>query len=200
MPKSAKNDCARHCRCGTEIEMPNEKRGIFTFIEVFIDMIINLLSILMGYLLVMMINWGEEINNIYITHPVALIIIFANVLCASFVYLVFNFYKPNRYLRNFKSFPLVFKGNFIYFGSLAVITAFVCRPGYRQIILFWIFFTAFLSTSFLTFKRHVIRLTLQLLRKKQYHLIQIRMQKIFYLRLSFDYGTTPWRISLWKKR
>ena len=156
-----------------EIIMQSEKRGVLSTVEAYIDMLINLVAIVMSYLFVKMINWGEEINNIYITHPVALIIIFANVLCASFVYLIFNFYKPNRYQHHFRSFPLVFKGNFIYFGTLAVITAFVCRPGYRQIILFWIFFSAFLSTSFLTFKRHIIRLILHLFRKKQYHLRKV---------------------------
>lgn len=142
-------------------------------IEAYIDMLINLSSIVISYIFLVMINWGEEIGGISIAHPVTIIIIFGNVLCASFVYHILNFYKPNRYVRHFRSFPLVFKGNFVYFGALAVITAVVARPGYRQIVLFWILFAAFLSTAFLTFKRHVIRITLQLLRKKQYHLRKV---------------------------
>jgi len=153
--------------------MQYERRGVLSTVEAYIDMLINLGAIVISYLFIKMINWGEEIESIYISHPVTIIIIFGNVLCASFVYHILNFYKPNRYLRHFRSFPLVFKGNFIYFGALAVITTFVARPGYRQIILFWILFSAFLSTSFLTFKRHVIRLTLQLLRKKRYHLRRV---------------------------
>ena len=153
--------------------MHNERRGVLSTVEAYIDMLINLGSIVISYLFIKMINWGEEINDIYISHPITIIIIFGNVLCASFVYHILNFYKPNRYLRHFRSFPLVFKGNFVYFGALAVITVFVARPGYRQIILFWMLFTAFLSTAFLTFKRHVIRITLQLLRSKQYHLRKV---------------------------
>lgn len=153
--------------------MQNEKRGVLSTIEAYIDMLINLSAIVISYLFIKMINWGEEIGSIYITHPLALILIFANVLCASFVYLVLNFYKPNRYLHHFRSFPLVFKGNFVYFGFIAVITAFVAKPGYRQIVLVWLFFSAFLSTAFLTFKRHVIRITLEVLRRKQYHLRKV---------------------------
>ena len=153
--------------------MHSERRGILSVVEVYIDMLINLGAIAISYLFIKMINWGEEINKIYISHPVTLIIIFGNVICASFVYLIFNFYKPNRYQRHFRSFPLVFKGNFFYFGTLSVITAFVAQPGYRQIILFWILFSAFLSTAFLASKRHAIKLVLQLLRKKQYNLRRV---------------------------
>ena len=152
--------------------MPNEKRGVFTALEAFIDMIITLISILMGYLLVMMINWGDEMI-INVVHPVAIIIIFFNMLVASFIYHIMNLYKPMRYLRPYRSFPAVFRANCVYFGIMTVITAFVVRPGYRQIILFWILFAAIISTSFLTFKRHVIKVFLQVLRKKQYHLRKV---------------------------
>ena len=152
--------------------MPNEKRGIFTSIESFIDMLLNLVSILMGYLLVMMINWGEEMI-INVAHPVAIIIIFCNMLISSFIYHIMNLYQSMRYLRPFRSFPAVFHANCVYFGIMTVITAFVARPGYRQIILFWILFAAIISTAFLTFKRHLIKVALQILRKKQFHLRKV---------------------------
>ena len=58
--------------------MQNEKRGIFTTIEAYVDMLINLVSILMGYLFIILIDWGGEAINI--THPVA-IIIMSTVIC-----------------------------------------------------------------------------------------------------------------------
>lgn len=164
--------CVKAYLAGLETLMPNEKRGVFTAIEAFIDMILNLISILMGYLLVMMIHWGEE-RIINIIHPVAIVIIFCNMLVASFIYHVMNLYKHMRYLRPFRSFPAVFRANFVYFGIMTIITTFVARPGYRQIVLFWILFSAIISTSFLTFKRHLIKVVLQLLRKKQYHLRKV---------------------------
>ena len=147
--------------------MQNEKRGVISTFENYFDMLINLGAILISYLFIKMIKWGESIKQIYISHPVAIIIIFGNLICASFIYHVFNVYKPNRYHGNFRSFPIIFKANFFYFGALAIITVFLARPGYKQIVLTWIFLSAFLSTSFLSFKRHIIKITLQLLRKKQ---------------------------------
>ena len=144
--------------------MQNEKRGVLSTFEVYIDMIINLVSIVTAYLFVVMIRWDEGIS-VNITDSIAIIIIFANILAASLVYHILNLYKPNRYLRHFKSFPVVFRVNFVYFGTIAVITSFVARAGYKQMILTWILFAAFLSTAFLTFKRHIIRKNL----KEVYH-------------------------------
>jgi Undecaprenyl-phosphate glucose phosphotransferase len=151
--------------------MQNEKRGIFTTIEAYVDMLINLVSILMGYLFIILIDWGGEAINI--AHPVAIIIIFLNMLISSFVYHVMNLYRPTRYMKPFRSFPEIFKVNCVYFGIITVLTAFIARPGYRQIVLFWILFAAVISTSFLTFKRHAIKVVLQLLRSKQYHLRKV---------------------------
>ncbi len=152
--------------------MQNEKRGVLSTFEVYIDMLINLASIVTAYLFVVMIRWDEGIS-VDITDSIAIIIIFANILAASFVYHILNLYKPSRYQRHFKSFPVVFRANFVYFGALAVITAFVARAGYKQMILTWILFAAFLSTVFLTFKRHIIRIVLQALRDKKYHMRKV---------------------------
>jgi len=151
--------------------MQNEKRGVFTTIEAYIDMLINLVAILMGYLFIIMIDWGGEAINI--AHPIAIAIIFLNMLTSSFIYHVMNLYRPTRYMKPFRSFPEVFRVNCVYFGIITILTAFIARPGYRQIVLFWILFAAVISTSFLTFKRHVIKVVLQLLRSKQYHLRKV---------------------------
>ena len=152
--------------------MQNEKRGVLSTVEVYIDMLINLASIVTAYLFVVMIRWDDGIS-VDITDSLAIIIIFANILAASLVYHILNLYKPSRYQRHFRSFPVVFKVNFIYFGALAVITAFVARAGYKQMILTWILFAAFLSTVFLTFKRHIIRLISETLRDKKYHMRKV---------------------------
>ena len=151
--------------------MQNENRGILSAVESYIDMLINVIAILISYLFVVMLKWIDVTINI--THPYAIIVIFANVLVASFVYHIMNLYKPARYLRPFRSFPQVFNANAVFFGTNTIITTFVARPGYRQFLLFWILFSAILSTIFLTFKRHVIKAVLQVLREKQYNLRKV---------------------------
>lgn len=151
--------------------MHNGKQGVFATVEAYIDMLMNLIAILMGYVFIVMIDWGDELIDI--THPMAIIIIFFNVLLSSFIYHVLDLYRPMRYMKPYRSFPEVFKVNTVYFGLITVITAFVTRPGYRQVILFWILFSAIISTAFLTFKRHIIKVVLQILRAKQYHLRKV---------------------------
>lgn len=151
--------------------MRNGKQGVFATLEAYIDMLINLIAILMGYVFIVMIDWGDELIDI--THPIAIIIIFANILTSSFIYHVLDLYRPMRYMKPYRSFPEVFKVNSIYFGIITVMTAFVAKPGYRQVVLFWILFSAIISTAFLTFKRHTIKVVLQILRAKQYHLRKV---------------------------
>ncbi len=151
--------------------MPNGKRAIFATVEAFIDMLINLCSIMIAFLFNSMIPWGDKFIDV--AHPLAIAIVFLNVLLTSFTYNVCNVYRPTRYMKPYRSFPEVFKVNSIYFGSMIIIAAFVTRPGYRQVVLFWLLFSYILSTSFLTFKRHGIKVILQLLRSKQYHLRKV---------------------------
>ena len=146
-----------------------ENRGIFSIIENYVDIIINLLAIAMAYVFVIMI-YGPKIN---IANPGAILIIFGDVIVCSFVYHMMNIYKPNRYVRSFRSFPAVFHANFVFFGTIALITAFCARSGYKQFVLFWVLFAFIISTAFLTFKRHMIKVIMRMLHSKQYNLRRI---------------------------
>ena len=161
--------CSLYFYPSKEIMMQNESRGIFTAIENFIDMIINLFAFLVAYLFVLMI----EEPKIPLINPGTVAILFFNLMAASFTYHICNLYRPSRYMKPFRSIPEVFKVNLIYFGTMAVIAAFVTRVGYRQFVLFWILFSAAISTAFLSFKRHIIKVILVALRSKQYHLRKV---------------------------
>ena len=149
--------------------MQNENRGLFSAIENYIDMLINLISFVMGYLFVIMI----EGNIVNLAHPITIVLLFVNMLASSIIYHAMNLYTPSRYMKPYRSLPAVLKANAVYFGINTVIAAFVTAPEYKQFILFWILFSSIISTSFLTFKRHVIRLFLQMMRSKQYHLRKV---------------------------
>jgi Undecaprenyl-phosphate glucose phosphotransferase len=160
-----------------ELIMQNDNRGLFDMLETYVDMLINLIAFLASYLFVLIVEEHlVDLTNpvtIDLTHPVTIAILFLNMLMSSITYHILNLYKPMRYSRPFRSFPIVFKVNLVYFGTLAVVSTFVTRVGYRQFILFWILFSAIVSTAFLTFKRHIIRVALSLLRSKQYHLRKV---------------------------
>ncbi len=149
--------------------MHNEGRGIFSEIESFIDMLINMIAFVMAYIFLIMIE-GVLVE---LSNPITIMILFLNMLLASFTYHLLNVYRSSRYMKPFRSFPEVFKVNFIYFGTLAVIATFLTRPSYRQFILLWVLFSAILSTAFLAFKRHTIKVILSVFRSKQYHLRKV---------------------------
>ena len=156
-----------------EFMMQNENRGIFSAFETYIDMLINLIAFVISYIFVIMIDRSETVL-VELVHPATIVILFLNMLLSSFVYHILNLYRPTRYMKPYRSFPEVFKVNVVYFGSMAVISAFVTRVGYRQFIMFWILFSAIISTAFLTFKRHIIKVILALLRSSsKYHLRKV---------------------------
>ncbi len=149
--------------------MQNENRGVFSAFETYIDMLINMIAFIISYIFVIMIE-GQRVE---LANPVTIVILFFNMLACSFVYHMLNVYRPSRYMKPYRSLPEIFKVNFVYFGTLAIISAFVTRIGYRQFIMFWILFSAIISTAFLTFKRHIIKVILALLRSRQYHLRKV---------------------------
>ena len=156
-----------------EFMMQNENRGIFSAFETYIDMLINLIAFVISYIFVIMIDRSGTVL-VELVHPATIVILFLNMLLSSFVYHILNLYRPTRYMKPYRSFPEVFKVNVVYFGSMAVISAFVTRVGYRQFIMFWILFSAIISTAFLTFKRHIIKVILALLRSSsKYHLRKV---------------------------
>ena len=152
--------------------MQNENRGVFSAFETYIDMLINMIAFIISYIFVIMID-SSETALVELLHPVTIIILFFNMLMTSFVYHMLNVYRPLRYMKPYRSLPEILKVNLIYFGALSAIAAFLTRAEYKQFILFWILFSAILSTAFLAFKRHTIKVVLALLRTRQYHLRKV---------------------------
>jgi len=150
--------------------MQNENRGVFSAFETYIDMLINMISFLISYIFVVML---EGTPRVELANPVTVVILCFNMLLASFVYHLLNVYRPSRYMKPYRSLPEIAKVNTVYFGALATVTAFITRAGYKQFMLFWILFSAIISTAFLTFKRHIIKVVLALLRARQYHLRKV---------------------------
>lgn len=149
--------------------MQNENRGVFSAFETYIDMLINMIAFLISYIFVIMLE-GPKVE---LANPVTVVILCFNMLASSLVYHMLNVYRPSRYMKPYRSFPEIFKVNSVYFGALAAVSAFITRIGYRQFIMFWILFSAIISTAFLTFKRHIIKVVLALLRSRQYHLRKV---------------------------
>lgn len=132
-------------------------------------MFINSVALVVSY--VFLLFFFE--HKIAITQPLTIAIMFLNILALSFVYHVLNVYRPTRYMKSYHSFPEILKVNFVFFGIMMLIVVFSTRASYRDFVLFWYLFWFITSTAFLTFKRHIIKVVLLALRKKQYHLRKV---------------------------
>lgn len=146
-----------------------QNRNLFSMIESYIDMLINLVALIVSYVFVLFFNE----HTIDLKEPLVLVIVFGNIIFLSFVYHLFNVYRASRYSRQFHSIPEILKVNFVFFGIMVFITAFTARESLRGFILYWYLFWFLTSTAFLTFKRHAIKTVLKYLRKRQFHLKKV---------------------------
>lgn len=139
-------------------------------LETYLDMLINIVAIFMSYIFTVMII---KDNVVGLSEPLAIAFIFANVILLSFVYHAMGMYRTNRYMKPYHSLPVVLRANLVYFGIAAAICALIVRDDIKSFILIWYLLTAVLSTSFLTFKRHGIKVAIRVLRKKNYSLKRV---------------------------
>lgn len=160
-----------------EKAMRNERKGLLDVIEVYIDMFLNLSAILIAYFFAMLVK-GESISEagstvVKLNAPWTVAIIAVNVLAASFVFHVSGLYHPTRYQRRYRSLPAALKATLMYYGPLALVILISTRKDYVVFFLFWALFAATFSTSFLTFKRHLIKVLLRGFRRYRYNLRKI---------------------------
>ena len=150
--------------------MQNNNRGFLAIMETYIDMIINIVAIFASYVLTVLIF---QVEVIPLFNAVTVAIIFANILLISFTYNLLNMYRANRYAKTYHSFPEVLRANLIYFGIMAAISAVATAEAYRAFVLIWILFVFIMSTAFLTFKRHIIKVVLKTWRSGHYNLRKV---------------------------
>ena len=151
--------------------MNNENRGFLSTIETYLDMLINLIAFLVAYVLTILVE-GEA--TLSFESPYTISIIFINVLFASFVYHAFNLYRKTRYMGRFHSFFEIFKVNLVYFGIATLVAAlWDIREDFGHFVIMWFALTAVLSTAFITFKRHTIKVILKSRNRKNYNLKKV---------------------------
>ncbi len=150
--------------------MQNQQKGILDIVEVYIDLLINLIAMLMAYFFGIMIF---ETVVVDITKPKILLFIMISSLLGSFIYHMMNMYKLSRYRSSNHTLPRVLKANFVYFGMTAVVIALITEDSVKEFLLVWILLTALISTSLVTFKCHLIKNILAAFRRRQYNLRRI---------------------------
>ncbi len=144
--------------------MNSDRRNIFVAVENIIDFFVNILSVFVGYIFAILLYEGNVINISAMPVVFAIAVL---LFASSFTYQAFNLYRRVPSHRPYKPVVDVFKANFIFFGLLLILAgSFV--PGYIKLfIVYWILFTALISTAILVYKKRTIIKMIIEMRKKQ---------------------------------
>ena len=150
--------------------MQNQQRSILDVVEGYIDMLINLISILMAYFFTVM-AFGEMV--VPLANPRPMIFVGSISFMSYFVYHLMNLYRSSRYRSRLRMWPRVINANFVLYGIVEFIIAMVTEDASRTFFLIWIIISASISTAMLLFKCRMIKALLSAFRRKQYNLRRI---------------------------
>ena len=150
--------------------MQNQQKGIFDVVEGYIDMLINLISVMMAYFFTVIV-FGDA--TIPISNPRPMLFVASVSLSSYLIYHIANLYRPDRY-RNFTIgwFKIV-RASAILYGMVALFVAMVTDGVSRDFFLVWTGFSLVISTAMIMFKCRTIRSIIAAFRKKQYDLRRI---------------------------
>ena len=150
--------------------MQNQSRGILDIVEGYIDMFINLISMLMAYFFTIM-AFDEVVIPLLNPKPIAFV---ASVSFASyFIYHLMNLYALARYRTRHRFLTRIINANFVLYGMVEIIIALATEDISRRFFAVWILFAVIISTAVLLFKCRVIKSVLAAFRRKQYNLRRI---------------------------
>lgn len=150
--------------------MQNQHRSIFDLAEGYIDMLINVISIIMAYFFAVM-AFGQVV--VAISNPRPMIFVFSITFSSFFIYHLMSLYKPSRYRIRMRMWTRIINANLILYGLVAFMVAIVTEDISRKFCFLWIIISAVISTAMLSFKYRVIKGVLSSFRKRQYNLRRI---------------------------
>ena len=150
--------------------MQNQQKGALDIVEGYIDMLLNLLSILMAYFFTVTI-FGETV--VVLSDPRTMALMLATSFTSYLVYHLMNMYKLSRYRALNRFLPRVINANFVLYGIVEILVAFITTERGRTFLLIWVLISAVISTAIIAFKIRFIRAVLAIFRTNQYNLRRI---------------------------
>lgn len=151
--------------------MQNERRSIFSLIENYVDMLLNIISIYIAFFFSCLVE--EPAENLYPTLPGTIIFILLITLALSLIYQLFNVYRPTVFIKSSKAKADIIRANLTAFSILTLVIMLFAREGNRGFLAYWIAITFITSTTILSFKRKIVLFVLSALREKQYILRKV---------------------------
>ena len=133
--------------------MRQDRPGLFAAFENGFDIVLNFGLMIVAYMLTLPIL-GRADFNIY-EHTVILAL-FAAVLLLSFIYQMFNLYRPIPHIRISHFLHHIIRANCIFFALAVILTVVFFEDEKREFLIVWIAIFTVISTAFLLVKKRII--------------------------------------------
>lgn len=147
--------------------MRNDNRSLFSIFENMLDMLINMLSFIGGYVFTFTII-GSPV--VLITDSSVQVLVFFAVIASSLVYQILNLNRPMPIINDHYPVGNIIVANVIYFSMAIVSVALFVRDEKMEFMIIWMVLTAITSTTALLFKKSIIVSILHTLRRKRYNI------------------------------
>ena len=147
--------------------MRSDRPGLLAALENVFDMVLNFGLMIVAYMLTVVIL-SRATFNIY--EHTTILALFAAVLLLSFIYQMFNLYRPIPHIRISHFLHHIIRANCIFFAIAAMLVAVFFENEEREFLVVWLTVFSIISTAFLLLKKRLIINMILSWRKKRFRL------------------------------
>lgn len=148
----------------------NNSNPVLITIENLVDMLLNLASMAMAYVLAALLMGVEEELP---SSPRFIFIMLPVVVIQSLVFLTANLHRPISSVNPGSILFKIFRVNTLYLLAVNAVLAFVYEGGDRKFVLIWIAVSYVIGTALLVFKKRMIIRFVLFLRKRRYNIRKV---------------------------
>lgn len=144
--------------------MNNDNRNPFSMLENGLDMVINMAAFFVSYILMIALRMPATVS---LESTTTLSMLFIGVIVSSFIYQLFNLYRPIPYIGiRYALSPIIF-ANVTFFGMIILGTFIFSNGAKQEFIIVWCLLTAIISTAVLLLKKRLVISIVRLSRKQR---------------------------------
>lgn len=150
--------------------MRSERPGALAALENVIDIVLNFGIMIVAYMLTIVILSSAALN---IYEYTVILMMFVAVLLLSFIYQLFNIYRPIPHIRISHFVHHIIRANCIFFAIAIIAVALLVEDERRLFLFVWISIFTVISAAFLTLKKRIIVNITLAWRKNQFKLQKV---------------------------
>ncbi|MBQ7363881.1 MAG: undecaprenyl-phosphate glucose phosphotransferase [Clostridia bacterium] len=148
----------------------SRNRNLFATLENGLDIFLNLASIVMAYMFAILFH---DPGTMVLESPRTMFAIFVVIMLQSFVFMIFNMYSNQPYVRAMQSGWRIVRVNIFYYLLVECAAILIYSEERQEFAFIWVIVSAIISTAVLTFKRRMARRLSAFFGKRNYNLRKV---------------------------